>query len=41
MAVWDVPDAEVAGIGAALAGEPAVTLCYRRERALPEWPYNL
>jgi len=43
MCVWDVPDAQVAGIGARLAAEPAVTLCYRRARAQPaaEWPYNL
>lgn len=40
MCVWDVPDADAAGIGAALAGEPAVTLCYRRRRA-EGWPYNL
>ena len=25
----------------ALAEEPAVTLCYRRPRRLPDWPYNL
>ncbi|MEK7737946.1 MAG: Lrp/AsnC family transcriptional regulator, partial [Pseudomonadota bacterium] len=43
MCVWDVPDAEVAALGARLATEPAVTLCYRRARALPQadWPYNL
>jgi len=41
MAVWDVPDAEAASCGRALAGEPAVTLCYRRSRALPDWPYNV
>jgi len=43
MCVWDVPDALVAGLGARLAAEPAVTLCYRRTRAQPaaEWPYNL
>jgi DNA-binding Lrp family transcriptional regulator len=41
MAVWDVPDAEVDGVGAALAREPRVTLCYARARALPAWPYNL
>jgi DNA-binding Lrp family transcriptional regulator len=41
MAVWDVPDDEVAKAGRALAAEPAVTLCYRRARALPQWPYNL
>ncbi|HJV24144.1 MAG TPA: Lrp/AsnC family transcriptional regulator [Aromatoleum sp.] len=41
MCVWDVPDDEVRRIGRLLAGEPAVTLCYRRRRALPDWPYNL
>ena len=41
MAVWDVPDRQVAGIGRALGRDPRVTLCYRRARALPHWPYNL
>lgn len=41
MCVWDVPDAEVSRIGRLLASEPAVTLCYRRRRALPGWRYNL
>ncbi|HYR01042.1 MAG TPA: Lrp/AsnC family transcriptional regulator [Casimicrobiaceae bacterium] len=41
MCVWDVPDSGVDGAGAALAGEPGVTLCYARRRALPEWRYNL
>ncbi|MGE5169855.1 MAG: hypothetical protein ACM3JC_05725 [Rudaea sp.] len=41
MAVWDVPDAEVDEQGEALSRESGVTLCYRRERALPAWPYNL
>ena len=41
MLVWDVPDERVAEAGARLAADPAVTLCYRRARALPEWPYNL
>lgn len=41
MAVWDVPDACVDAVGARLAAEPTVTLCYRRPRRLPEWPYNL
>jgi DNA-binding Lrp family transcriptional regulator len=41
MVVWDVPDDEVAGAGARLAADRAVTLCYRRARALPHWPYNL
>jgi DNA-binding Lrp family transcriptional regulator len=41
MAVWDVPDTAVDGVAASLAREPEVTLCYRRARALPAWPYNL
>ncbi len=41
MAVWDVPDLFVSGIGARLARRPEVTLCYRRERNAPRWPYNL
>jgi DNA-binding Lrp family transcriptional regulator len=41
MCVWDVPDVEVSRIGRLLATEPAVTLCYRRRRAPPAWPYNL
>lgn len=41
MAVWDIPDDRVAAIGTALAAEPAVTLCYRRPRRPPHWPYTL
>lgn len=41
MVVWNVPDARVAEVGRRLAHETAVTLCYRRPRRLPEWPYNL
>ena len=41
MAVWDVPEERVSALGRRLASDPAVTLCYRRARALPEWPYNL
>ncbi len=41
MAVWDIPGAEVDAVGARLAAEPAVNLCYRRPRRLPDWPYNL
>jgi DNA-binding Lrp family transcriptional regulator len=41
MCVWNVPDEDVADFGARLAAEPAVTLCYRRQRSLPGWPYNL
>jgi len=41
MLVHDVPDDQVSEIGRALAEEGAVTLCYRRPRSLPDWPYNL
>ena len=41
MAVWDVPDDAVDHAGETLAREPGVTLCYRRARALPAWPYHL
>ena len=41
MVVWDVPDADVATMGARLARWPEVTLCYRRPRKLPAWRYNL
>ncbi|MCC7166976.1 MAG: AsnC family transcriptional regulator [Rhodospirillales bacterium] len=41
MAVWDVPDAAIDRLGESLAKDKAVTLCYRRRRALPDWPYNL
>jgi DNA-binding Lrp family transcriptional regulator len=41
MVVWDVPDARVAEAGRTLAGMPFVTLCYRRPRRPPAWPYNL
>lgn len=41
MAVWDVPDAEVRSVGLSVAQARYVTLCYRRLRHLPEWPYNL
>jgi len=41
MCVWNVPDDQVDAIGARLAKAPGVNLCYRRERAGSEWPYNL
>ncbi len=41
MVVWDVPDAQVGLVGRQLAALPFVTLCYRRPRRLPDWPYNL
>jgi DNA-binding Lrp family transcriptional regulator len=41
MTVWDVDDAAVDALGAAVGALPFVTHCYRRPRALPDWPYNL
>jgi len=41
MVVFDVPDDDVDRIGRQLAAEAGVTLCYRRSRSLPHWPYNL
>lgn len=41
MVVWDVPDAEVGSVGRRIAASGRVTLCYRRERRAPAWPYNL
>jgi len=41
MVVWDVADAEVRAAGRRLARLPFVTLCYRRPRRPPDWPYNL
>jgi DNA-binding Lrp family transcriptional regulator len=41
MVVWDVPEATVGDAGRRLAALPFVTLCYRRPRRPPVWPYNL
>lgn len=41
MCVWDVDDTAVDAIGKALGAQAGVTLCYRRTRRLPQWPYNL
>lgn len=41
MVVHDIADDQVSELGRLLAEEPAVTLCYRRPRVLPDWPYNL
>ena len=41
MTVWDIADEEVQGVAAKLLRNPAVTLCYRRPRRMPDWPYNL
>jgi DNA-binding Lrp family transcriptional regulator len=41
MTVWDVPDERVPAAAARLVDLPFVTLCYRRPRRPPAWPYNL
>lgn len=41
MVVWDISDDRVDEIGRRLAGFDCVSLCYRRPRRLPAWPYNL
>lgn len=41
MTVWDVPDEQVAQTGRRVAEMTGVTLCYRRPRHEPDWPYNL
>ena len=41
MTVWDVDDAEIDRLGAAIGALPFVSHCYRRPRRLPIWPYNL
>jgi siroheme decarboxylase len=41
MTVWDVADERVDELGARVGALEFVTHCYRRPRALPDWPYNL
>lgn len=41
MVVWDVPVEHADEAAQALVRNGRVTLCYRRSRHLPEWPYNL
>jgi DNA-binding Lrp family transcriptional regulator len=41
MAVWDIPDEQVDDIAHVLVRNPRVTLCYRRRRRPPDWPFNL
>jgi DNA-binding Lrp family transcriptional regulator len=41
MAVWNIPDEIVDTVAGQFAKHPSVTLCYRRPRRLPDWPYNL
>ena len=41
MTVWNIDDDKISQLGACMGGFDFVTLCYRRPRRLPEWPYNL
>ncbi len=41
MVVWNVPDKDVNKYADKMISFPFVTLCYRRPRRLPHWPYNL
>ena len=41
MVVWDIPDERIRGLGRRIGQYDFVTLCYRRPRRLPDWPYNL
>lgn len=41
MAVWDVSDEKIDTVARLFVGHPQVTLCYRRPRRPPLWPYNL
>ena len=41
MTVWDVDDALVDELGEKVGALDFVSHCYRRPRALPDWPYNL
>ncbi len=41
MVVWNVPDRQVDALAARIVAYPFVTLCYRRPRRPPHWPYNL
>ena len=41
MVVWNINSEEVDAVAAILAKREEVSLCYRRPRRLPDWPYNL
>ena len=41
MVVWDIPDNVVDAIGVQIKESGIVSLCYRRPRQRPHWPYNL
>lgn len=41
MVVWDIADEGVGEVAQCFTAHAFVTLCYRRPRRLPDWPYNL
>lgn len=41
MVAFDIPDALATQDGRRIAAQPGVTLCARRARSRPEWPYNV
>ncbi len=41
MVVWDLPDERISALGKCMGHFEFITLCYRRPRRLPDWPYNL
>lgn len=41
MVVWDIPEDQVDRVGEQFKESGLVSLCYKRKRQLPEWPYNL
>lgn len=41
MVVWNMPDERVSELGRCIGRFRFVTLCYRRPRRLPDWPYSL
>ena len=41
MIVWDIADDQLETVPFQMKEFPFVTLCYRRPRVLPDWPYNL
>ncbi len=41
MTVWNIADDVIGELGSCMGQFDFVTLCYRRPRRLPDWPYNL
>ena len=41
MVVWDIEDKLVDEIAGKMSKRDEISLCYRRPRRMPDWPYNL